>query len=105
MFGFGVKALSPALSLSYIDSTAAVFVMRKIYHSTDLNSCDIAASCLCSPGNKNVVTREYMDKMKNGCIVCNMGHSNTEIDVVSICVFNRFRAAGVFNCAAVQIAW
>ena len=34
-------------------------------------------------GNKNVVTREYMDKMKNGCIVCNMGHSNTEIDVVS----------------------
>lgn len=34
-------------------------------------------------GNKNVVTREYMEKMKNGCIVCNMGHSNTEIDVVS----------------------
>ena len=35
-----------------------------------------------SQGNKNVVTREHMDKMKNGCIVCNMGHSNTEIDVV-----------------------
>lgn len=34
-------------------------------------------------GNKNVVTREHMDKMKNGCVVCNMGHSNTEIDVVS----------------------
>lgn len=33
-------------------------------------------------GNKNVVTRDHMDKMKNGCIVCNMGHSNTEIDVV-----------------------
>lgn len=25
-----------------------------------------------------------MDKMKNGCIVCNMGHSNTEIDVNSL---------------------
>ncbi|ODN02016.1 Adenosylhomocysteinase 3 [Orchesella cincta] len=35
-------------------------------------------------GNKNVVTREHMDKMKNGCIVCNMGHSNTEIDVGSL---------------------
>ena len=35
-------------------------------------------------GNKNVVTREFMDKMKNGAIVCNMGHSNTEIDVVRI---------------------
>lgn len=34
-------------------------------------------------GNKNVVVREYLDRMKNGCIVCNMGHSNTEIDVVS----------------------
>lgn len=34
-------------------------------------------------GNKNVVTREHMDKMKNGCVICNMGHSNTEIDVVS----------------------
>ena len=35
-------------------------------------------------GNKSVVTREHMDKMKNGCIVCNMGHSNTEIDVMSL---------------------
>ncbi|RXG70854.1 putative adenosylhomocysteinase 3, partial [Armadillidium vulgare] len=35
-------------------------------------------------GNKNVVTREHMDKMKNGAIVCNMGHSNTEIDVNSL---------------------
>lgn len=36
------------------------------------------------PGNKNVVVRENLDRMKNGCIVCNMGHSNTEIDVVSL---------------------
>jgi adenosylhomocysteinase len=35
-------------------------------------------------GNKSIVTREHMDKMKNGCIVCNMGHSNTEIDVMSL---------------------
>uniref|UniRef100_A0A8C1KPN3 Adenosylhomocysteinase-like 1 n=1 Tax=Cyprinus carpio TaxID=7962 RepID=A0A8C1KPN3_CYPCA len=34
--------------------------------------------------NKNVVTREHLDRMKNGCIVCNMGHSNTEIDVASL---------------------
>lgn len=36
-----------------------------------------------SAGNKNVVTRDQLDRMKNGSIVCNMGHSNTEIDVVS----------------------
>lgn len=39
-----------------------------------------------STGNKNVVTREHLDRMKNGCIVCNMGHSNTEIDVVSVSI-------------------
>ncbi|MCJ8734351.1 hypothetical protein PDJAM_G00234280 [Pangasius djambal] len=42
---------------------------------------DIVITCT---GNKNVVTREHMDQMKNGCIVCNMGHSNTEIDVASL---------------------
>ena len=36
-------------------------------------------------GSKNTITREYLDKLKNGAIVCNMGHSNTEIDVVCIC--------------------
>jgi len=35
-------------------------------------------------GNKNVVTREHLDKLKNGCVVANMGHSNTEIDVASL---------------------
>lgn len=33
-------------------------------------------------GSKNTITRESLDKLKNGAIVCNMGHSNTEIDVV-----------------------
>ena len=33
----------------------------------------------------HVVAREqHMDKMKNGCIVCNMGHSNTEIDIMAL---------------------
>lgn len=35
-------------------------------------------------GNKKVITRDALDKMKNGAIVCNMGHSNTEIDVVCL---------------------
>lgn len=43
-------------------------------------------------GNKNVITREHMDKMKSGCIVCNMGHSNTEIDVVNLSLYNSFDA-------------
>ncbi len=33
-------------------------------------------------GSKHTITRESLDKLKNGAIVCNMGHANTEIDVV-----------------------
>ncbi len=42
-------------------------------------------------GSKNTITRESLDKLKNGAIVCNMGHSNTEIDVVSITIEYSFR--------------
>ena len=35
-------------------------------------------------GNKKVVTREHMEKMKSGTILVNMGHASTEIDVLSL---------------------
>ena len=37
-----------------------------------------------STGNKHVISREHAEKLKSGAIVCNMGHSNTEIDVDSL---------------------
>jgi len=40
-------------------------------------------------GSKFTITRESLDKLKNGAIVCNMGHSNTEIDVV--CRLNLYK--------------
>ncbi|XP_072291134.1 S-adenosylhomocysteine hydrolase-like protein 1 isoform X1 [Eucyclogobius newberryi] len=42
---------------------------------------DLVITCT---GNKNVVMRKHLDRMKNLCIVCNMGHSNTEIDLASL---------------------
>ncbi|XP_055333763.1 S-adenosylhomocysteine hydrolase-like protein 1 [Paramacrobiotus metropolitanus] len=35
-------------------------------------------------GNKRVITREHMDRMKSGAVLCNMGHSDNEIDVSSL---------------------
>ncbi|KAF8567805.1 hypothetical protein P879_03461 [Paragonimus westermani] len=46
-----------------------------------IRSVDVVITCT---GNKSVITRAHMDSMKNGCVVCNMGHSNTEIDVRSL---------------------
>uniref|UniRef100_A0A8C8B4U0 Adenosylhomocysteinase like 1 n=1 Tax=Otus sunia TaxID=257818 RepID=A0A8C8B4U0_9STRI len=53
---------------------------QRVYISTALGSSVPSLPA----GNKNVVTREHLDRMKNSCIVCNMGHSNTEIDVTSL---------------------
>jgi len=55
--------------------------MRVVRLCDVVRNVDIIITCT---GNKNVVTREHMDKMKNGCIVCNMGHSTMEIDVNSL---------------------
>ena len=35
-------------------------------------------------GNKKVILRHHMNRMKNGAIVCNMGHADTEIEVASL---------------------
>ena len=35
-------------------------------------------------GNKGVFSREHAEKLKSGAILCNMGHSNTEIDVSTL---------------------
>lgn len=60
-------------------------ILRK-YHGINLSVRDASFVAFIlshfSSGNKGVVLREHLDRMKNGCIVCNMGHSNTEIDLV-----------------------
>ncbi|KAH9520681.1 S-adenosylhomocysteine hydrolase-like protein 1 [Dermatophagoides farinae] len=44
----------------------------------------VADIVITATGNKNIIIRKHMDKMKDGAILCNMGHSNSEIDVKSI---------------------
>ncbi|PWA14267.1 hypothetical protein CCH79_00012355 [Gambusia affinis] len=55
--------------------------IRVITLSEVIRHADMVITCT---GNKNVVTREHFDRMRSGCIVCNMGHSNTEIDLASL---------------------
>lgn len=79
-----LKGLGCVVYITEIDPICALQASMDGFRVVKLNevirNVDIVVT---ATGNKNVVTREHMDKMKNGCIVCNMGHSNTEIDVVS----------------------
>uniref|UniRef100_A0AAY5L5K9 S-adenosyl-L-homocysteine hydrolase NAD binding domain-containing protein n=1 Tax=Esox lucius TaxID=8010 RepID=A0AAY5L5K9_ESOLU len=88
MFGgccSALKALGSIVCITEIDPICALQGCMDGFRVVKLNEVirqmDLVITCT---GNKNVVTREQLDRMKNGCIVCNMGHSNTEIDVASL---------------------
>uniref|UniRef100_A0A3Q2NXG9 Adenosylhomocysteinase-like 1 n=1 Tax=Fundulus heteroclitus TaxID=8078 RepID=A0A3Q2NXG9_FUNHE len=80
-----LKALGAIVCITEIDPICALQAcmdgFRVVKLSEVIRQMDVVITCT---GNKNVVSREHLDRMKNGCIVCNMGHSNTEIDVASL---------------------
>ncbi|KAI5094079.1 putative adenosylhomocysteinase 3 [Silurus meridionalis] len=80
-----LKAMGAVVYVTEIDPICALQACMDGFKLVKLNEVirqvDIVITCT---GNKNVVVRENLDRMKNGCIVCNMGHSNTEIDVASL---------------------
>lgn len=80
-----LKALGAVVYVTEVDPIcalqAAMEGFRVIQLEDMVQQVDIVITCT---GNKNVVTRKHLDRMKNCCIVCNMGHSNTEIDLASL---------------------
>ncbi|XP_059510498.1 putative adenosylhomocysteinase 3 isoform X7 [Stegostoma tigrinum] len=80
-----LKAMGSIVYVTEIDPICALQACMDGFRLVKLNEVirQVDAVITCT-GNKNVVTREHLDRMKNGCIVCNMGHSNTEIDVASL---------------------
>lgn len=77
-----LKGMGAIVMVTEVDPICALQAcmdgFRVVKLSEVVRNIDIVITCT---GNRSVVTREFMDRMKNGCIVCNMGHSNTEIDV------------------------
>lgn len=68
----------PLLSFNFVHSSSLL----------SLTSCSLphyphCACCDC-PGGKQIIGMKELGKMKTGCIVCNMGHSNQEIDTASL---------------------
>lgn len=80
-----LKSLGCIVYVTEIDPICALQASVDGFRVVKLNeivrNADIVIT---TTGNKQVVTREHMEKMKNGCIVCNMGHSNTEIAVTEL---------------------
>ncbi len=80
-----LRALSAQVWVTEIDPInalqAAMEGFKVVTMEYAADKCDIFVS---ATGNKNVIRYEHMAAMKDEAIVCNIGHFDNEIDVVSL---------------------
>ncbi|KAM9377197.1 S-adenosylhomocysteine hydrolase-like protein 1 isoform 2-T2 [Pholidichthys leucotaenia] len=80
-----LKSMGVVIYVTEVDPICALQAcmdgFRIVTLSEIIRYVDMVITCT---GNTNVVLREHLDRMKNSCIVCNMGHSNMEIDLASL---------------------
>ncbi len=80
-----LRGLGANVLISEIDPICALQASMEGYKVVDLNDyvheIDIFVS---ATGNLNVINHDHMKNMKNGAIVCNIGHFDNEIDVASL---------------------
>ena len=80
-----LRALSAQVWVTEVDPICALQAAMEGYRVVTVEyAADKADIFVTTTGNKNVITRAHMDKMKNQAIVCNIGHFDNEIDVAGI---------------------
>ena len=77
-----LRGLGANVLITEIDPICALQASMEGYKVVDINDyigeIDIFVT---ATGNFNVINHDQMEKMKNGAIVCNIGHFDNEIDV------------------------
>ena len=80
-----LRGLGANVLISEVDPICALQASMEGYRVVDINDfveeIDIFVT---ATGNLNVINHNHMQKMKNGAIVCNIGHFDNEIDVASL---------------------
>ncbi len=78
-----VKLLKPNATpfINFLFNSLSMDGFRVVTVEDVIEKVDIVIT---ATGNKNVIRRSHMNVMKNAAVLCNMGHSNTEIDVVCL---------------------
>nr|WP_208527698.1 adenosylhomocysteinase [Methylacidiphilum caldifontis] len=79
------KGMGARVVVTEIDPINALQASMDGYEVTLLEEIvDKADIFVTATGCINVITREHMDRMKSGAIVCNIGHFDSEIEVSSL---------------------
>jgi adenosylhomocysteinase len=80
-----LRALSAQVWITEIDPICALQAAMEGYRIVSMEeACDKADIFVTATGNKDVITRAHMERMKDQAIVCNIGHFDNEIDVVGL---------------------
>ncbi len=80
-----LRALSAQVWVTEIDPICALQAAMEGYRVVTMDyACEHADIFVTATGNYHVITHDHMAKMKDQAIVCNIGHFDNEIDVVSV---------------------
>jgi adenosylhomocysteinase len=79
------KGLGATCFVTEIDPINALQASMEGYPVVEMDeACEWGDIFVTATGNVAVVTREHMERMKDGAIVCNIGHFDSEIEVSSL---------------------
>ncbi len=79
------KGLGATCFVTEIDPINALQASMEGYPVVDMDdACEWGDIFVTATGNLSVITREHMDRMKDGAIVCNIGHFDSEIEVANL---------------------
>ena len=80
-----LRALSAQVWVTEVDPICALQAAMEGYRIVTMDyAAEHADIFVTATGNFNVITHDHMVKMKDQAIVCNIGHFDNEIDVVSL---------------------
>jgi len=79
------KGLGATCFVTEIDPINALQASMEGYPVVHMDeACEWGDIFVTATGNVSVITRDHMDRMKDGAIVCNIGHFDSEIDVAGL---------------------
>lgn len=79
------RGMGADVIVTEIDPTKAIEAVMDGYRVMSMNeAARIGDVFVTVTGNKNVISREHFELMKNGAVVANSGHFNVEIDIPAL---------------------
>jgi len=79
------RGMGADVIVTEIDPTKAIEAVMEGYRVMSMNEAARVGDIFVTvTGNKNVLSREHFENMKNGAVVANSGHFNVEIDIPAL---------------------